>query len=156
MQAQWGITVPLVNILNGPSVTGRVSILEVLVDATEEPSDGVSAIASQDGFTRNVIDSESAHQLLHRLPELSDDEVDSASQTDGRLELQVKDSAYYRSMDCSLAVCPRRRVYAFSVCHAPDGGLRRIVAGRSSAVPKMELCAMQPAGSERAGSESRH
>ncbi len=27
-------------------------------------------LPAQDGFTPNVIDSESAHQLLHRLPEL--------------------------------------------------------------------------------------
>jgi acyl transferase domain-containing protein len=77
MQTQWGIVVPLVSILNGPSVTGLVSILETLVEAAEEPSDGVSANASRDGLTRNAIDSESAHQLLHRLPELSDEEVDS-------------------------------------------------------------------------------
>jgi hypothetical protein len=54
-----------------------VSILETLVDAAEDPADNVSANASEDGFTRNVIDSKSAHQLLDRLPQLSDDEVDS-------------------------------------------------------------------------------
>jgi hypothetical protein len=77
MQAQWGITVPLVNILSGPTVTGLASILEMLVDAPEKPSDCVSANASEDGFMGNVIDSESAHQFLRRLPQLSDDEVDS-------------------------------------------------------------------------------
>jgi acyl transferase domain-containing protein len=77
MQSQWGITVPLVSILSGPSVAGLVSILETLVDAAEDPADNVSANASEDGFTRNVIDSKSAHQLLDRLPQLSDDEVDS-------------------------------------------------------------------------------
>ena len=77
MQSQWGITVPLVSILSGPSVAGLVSILETLVDAAEEPADNVSANASEDGFTRNIIDSKSAHQLLDRLPQLSDDEVDS-------------------------------------------------------------------------------
>jgi phthiocerol/phenolphthiocerol synthesis type-I polyketide synthase C len=77
MQSQWGITVPLVSVLSGPSVTGLVSILETLVDAAEEPSDSVPANASDDGFTRNVMDSKSAHQLLDRLPQLSDDEVDS-------------------------------------------------------------------------------
>jgi hypothetical protein len=54
-----------------------VSILETLVDAVEEPSGNVPANASEDGFTRNVMDSKSAHQLLYRLPQLSDDEVDS-------------------------------------------------------------------------------
>ena len=78
MQAQWGITVPLVSILSGPPVTGLASsILEMLVDAAEEPSDCVSANALEDGFTRNVIDSESANQFLRQLPQLSDDEVDS-------------------------------------------------------------------------------
>jgi len=73
MQSQWGIIVPLVSILSGPSVTGLVSILETLVDAAEEPSDS----ASEDRFARNVMDSKSAHQLLDQLPQLSDDEVDS-------------------------------------------------------------------------------
>ena len=77
MQSQWGLTVPLVSILSGPSVAGLVSILETLVDAVEEPSDNASSNASEDGFARNVMDSKSAHQLLDRLPQLSDDEVDS-------------------------------------------------------------------------------
>jgi NAD(P)-dependent dehydrogenase (short-subunit alcohol dehydrogenase family)/acyl carrier protein len=77
MQTQWRIAVPLVSILNGPSVTDLVSILETLVEDAEEPTNGVSPNASRDGLTRNAIDSESAHQLLHRLPELSDEEVDS-------------------------------------------------------------------------------
>jgi NAD(P)-dependent dehydrogenase (short-subunit alcohol dehydrogenase family)/aryl carrier-like protein len=77
MQAQWGIAVPLASILSGPPVTSLASIFEMLIDAAEEPSDCVSANASEGGITRNVIDSESAHQLLRRLPQLSDDEVDS-------------------------------------------------------------------------------
>jgi NAD(P)-dependent dehydrogenase (short-subunit alcohol dehydrogenase family)/acyl carrier protein len=77
MQSQWGITVPLVSILSGPSVTGLVSILETLVDTAEEPSENASVSTPEDGIARNVMDSKSAHQLLDRLPQLSDDEVDS-------------------------------------------------------------------------------
>jgi acyl transferase domain-containing protein len=77
IQSQWRIIVPLVSILSGPPVTGLVSTLERLVDAAEEPSNSVLASVSGDEFTRNMIDSNSAQQFLHQLPQLSDDEVDS-------------------------------------------------------------------------------
>jgi acyl carrier protein len=78
MQAQWGITVPLVNILSGPSVTDLASlILEMLADAAEKPSSNAGKSEPENGFNRSALDRHSAEELLRRLPELSDDEVDS-------------------------------------------------------------------------------
>jgi hypothetical protein len=67
-----------VSILTGPSVNDLVSVLlDQLDDATAELPEKLSATAAENGSAENAIDSDSAQNFLQRLPDLSDDEVES-------------------------------------------------------------------------------
>lgn len=68
MQTKWDATVSLAAILSGPPITELASLLMAkLNDAAEHDSDK----------QRETVDGREAEELLRRLPDLSDDDVDS-------------------------------------------------------------------------------
>lgn len=79
MQAAWGMAVPLATILSGPPVTKLVAFLmEKLEDHSADPELATTAASSQSsGRDEAAIDSQKAQELLRKLPELSDDDVDA-------------------------------------------------------------------------------
>ncbi len=78
IEARCGITIPLVNILTGPSVKDLSSVLlDQLENAIENLPEKLSVTAAEDKDSQDTIDSDSARELLQRLPDLSDEEVES-------------------------------------------------------------------------------
>jgi acyl transferase domain-containing protein/acyl carrier protein len=75
IEARCGITIPLVSILTGPSVKELVSVLLDQLGKTTEKLP--QSVAVEDAGTQNMIDSDAAQELLQKLPDLSDEEVDS-------------------------------------------------------------------------------
>jgi aryl carrier-like protein len=71
MQAEWGMAVPLATILSGPPITELAAILLAKLDSHSAVADSASSSGS------HTIESEEAQELLRKLPDLSDDDVDS-------------------------------------------------------------------------------
>jgi NAD(P)-dependent dehydrogenase (short-subunit alcohol dehydrogenase family)/aryl carrier-like protein len=71
MQAEWGMAVPLATILSGPPITELAAILLAKLDSHSAVADSASSSGS------HIIASEEAQELLRKLPDLSDDDVDS-------------------------------------------------------------------------------
>jgi len=71
MQAEWEVAIPLATILSGPPVTELAAILMAKLD---DHSADVKRASTNDQL---AIEHEEAQELLRRLPDLSDDDIDS-------------------------------------------------------------------------------
>jgi acyl transferase domain-containing protein len=79
MQAEWGIAIPLATILGGPSILQLATLAIAKLDGVAAHADRVppdeGSFAS--GRAADTIAKQEAQEILRKLPELSDDDVDS-------------------------------------------------------------------------------
>jgi NAD(P)-dependent dehydrogenase (short-subunit alcohol dehydrogenase family) len=79
MQAEWGMPIPLATVLSGPPVAELAALLMAkLADRAANPDRAsTSEPSTSSGREAGAIDKHEAQELLRKLPELSDDDVDS-------------------------------------------------------------------------------
>ena len=79
MQAEWGIAIPLATILGGPSILQLATLAVAKLDGAAAHADRVPPDEQSFAIGRaaDTIAKQEAQDLLRKLPELSDDDVDS-------------------------------------------------------------------------------